>query len=234
MERLSNETHNFDFTERASDSPLVERIWHTITERPVSFNSIANTHWEMVITRYQGETIVNVHGPETRATHAESPVGAEYFGIIFKMGTYMPHLPINTIMDRNDADLPIASAQSFWLHGSTWEIPNFENADTFIKRLIRHDILMFDPVVDATLQNRPLDISLRTAQRRVKQVTGLTHKTIQQIERARQTAKLLENGLIIADAIYHAGYYDQSHLTNALTRYIGQTPAQILRQLETI
>jgi methylphosphotriester-DNA--protein-cysteine methyltransferase len=59
--------------------------------------------------------------------------------------------------------------------------------------------------------------------------TGLTHKSIQQIERAQQAVSLLERGVSILDAVHEVGYADQPHLTRALRRFIGQTPAQIAR-----
>jgi methylphosphotriester-DNA--protein-cysteine methyltransferase len=61
------------------------------------------------------------------------------------------------------------------------------------------------------------------------QATGLTLATIRQIKRARLAVTLLEQGVSILDAVNHAGYADQPHLTRSLKRYIGQTPAQIVR-----
>jgi AraC-like DNA-binding protein len=39
----------------------------------------------------------------------------------------------------------------------------------------------------------------------------------------------LKQGISILSAVYEAGYYDQAHLTRSLKRFIGQTPAQIIR-----
>ncbi|WP_244422604.1 hypothetical protein [Ktedonobacter racemifer] len=49
-----------------------------------------------------------------------------------------------------------------------------------------------------------------------------------QIERARSATLLLQQGVSIPDTILEAGYYDQPHLTRSLTRFIGQTPAELL------
>jgi AraC-like DNA-binding protein len=174
-------------------------------------------------------TTLTVRGPETKATSADYPADAEFFGIIFKLGTFMPHLPLGKLRDRNDATLPEVSSQSFWLHGSVWQIPDFENADTFVARLVRQELIVQEPVVQTVLQNRPLEMSLRSVQRRFLHATGLTRGTLDQIERAREAATLLEQGRSIADAVYRAGYADQPHLTRSLKRFIGQTPGQILR-----
>ena len=64
---------------------------------------------------------------------------------------------------------------------------------------------------------------------RFLRATGLTHKKIQQIERAHEAVSLLEGGSSIADAAFELGYFDQAHLTNSLKRFVGRTPAQISR-----
>lgn len=217
----------FDFEGRPSDSPFVERIWRTQTEQAGSFISSADVHWEMVVSRYEGKTTLTVRGPETKATPAAFPAGCEFFGIAFKLGTYMPHLPAKMVMDRRDLNLPQASSQSFWFHGSAWQFPGFENADTFLNRLVHEDLLAHEPVVDAVLQGREPDLSLRSVQYRFLHATGLTQATVRQIERARLATALLVGGVPILDAVYEAGYADQPHLTRSLKRFMGQTPAQI-------
>jgi hypothetical protein len=131
---------------------------------------------------------------------------------------------------RQDATLPEASSKSFWLHGSAWELPTFENAEVFVDRLIRQGILVRDPVVEAAIQGHTPDMSIRSMQYRFLQATGLTHKTIQQIERARSAVSLLERGTAISDTAFELGYFDQAHLSNSLKRFVGRTPAQIAQK----
>jgi len=219
--------------ERPSDSPFVESIWRSQSEGGGSFISMADTHCGMVLTRYRGKTILTVRGPETRATPAYCPPDAEFFGILFKPGTCMPHLPAKMVMDRRDVNLPEASSRSFWLNGSAWQFPDFENADTFVDWLARDGLLVHDPVVDAVLQAQPVEMSLRTVQRRFLGATGLTQGALYQIERARQAVRLLKQGLSILDTVYEAGYFDQPYLTRSLKHFIGQTPTQIADQNRT-
>jgi AraC-like DNA-binding protein len=217
----------FSFDERPSDSPFVERIWRTRSERAGSFISLAMSHWEMVVTRHQGTTMLTVRGPETRATTLHCPADGEWLGIRFRLGTILPHLPASNLVD-GDVNLPNAASRSFWLHGSAWQFPDFENADTFIDRLVRGGLLVRDPVVEAALQCQLKDISIRTAQRHVLRTTGLTHGAVRQIERARYATTLLQQGVPILDVVFEAGYFDQPHLTRSLKYFIGQTPAQIM------
>lgn len=215
------------FKERLSDSPLVERIWMTQSEQADSFTSISTAVWSMVIAKCRGRIALSIHGPETTATRKAFPAEAEWFGIAFKLGTFVPHIPPGTVMDRN-INLPEASGQSFWLCGSAWQFPNYENADTFVARLAREGLLMCDPAVSAIYQGQPQGLSLRTVQYRFVHSTGMSHRTIRQIERARYATALLKQGVSILDAVYKAGYSDQPHLTRSLKHFIGYTPAEIL------
>jgi AraC-like DNA-binding protein len=217
------------FDDRASDSPFVERIWRSHSERGDAFHSIAACHWEMVVTRHEGKTSLTVRGPETKATSADCPADGEWFAIRFKLGTFMPLLRPGELRDRNDVTLPHATDRSFWLNGSAWEYPDFENADTFVRRLVHSGLIATDHSVKAALRSQPHELSARTAQRHFLQATGLTLSTIRQIERARHATNLLKQGVSILTAMHEAGYYDQAHLTRSLKRFIGQTPAQIIR-----
>jgi hypothetical protein len=223
----------FNFEERFSDSPLVERIWRSQTERTGPFLSIAASHWEMVVSRYHGNTTVTVRGPETKVTPYDVTfTGGEYLGIIFKHGTILPYLPASAIVD-GDVDLPDASSKSFWLNGLTWQFPTYENVDTFVNRLVREELLVFDPVVRSVLQDEPQDLSPRSIQRHFIQATGLTHGTLRQIKRARRATLFLQQGVSILDTVDLTGYADQAHMTRALKRYIGITPTQILNKSES-
>ena len=217
----------FTFEERPSDSPFVERIWRACSEHAGSFISVAASHWEMVVTRQNGQTILTVRGPETKATPLDCSADGEWLGIRFKLGTVMPHLPASNLVD-GAVNLPDAGSRSFWLHRSAWQFPDFENADTFVERLVRDDLLIREPVVQSALYDQLRDRSLRTAQRHFLRTTGLTHSAVRQIERARYATTLLQQGLSIPDVVYEAGYFDQPHLTRALKHFIGLTPAQIM------
>jgi hypothetical protein len=222
----------FSFDERVSDSPYVERIWWARSERTGDFLSIAASQWEMVVSTYQGERTITVRGPETKVTPIHvNLVGGEFFGIIFKYGAFMPHFPVGDLVDR-DLDLPDASSKSFWLNGSAWQFPSYENADTFVERLVMEDLLICDPVIEPVLRGELQELSQRSVQRRFVQATGLTQGSIRKIERARHATILLQQGVSIFDTVELAGYSDQAHLTRALKQLIGKTPAQIINKSE--
>lgn len=223
---------SFDFEERQPDSPLVERIWYAQNDSSTPFTSLAVSNWQMVVTRMEGQTFLTVRGPETKATPAFRPANAEHIGFFFKLGTQMPLFPIRDLVD-SAVNLPNASDNKFWLNGSAWEYPTFDNADVFVERLIREGLVISEPLVDAALQGEMNELSLRSVQRRFVNATGLTHGAVRQIERARQAVILLKQGTPTLDAVYEMGYADQPHLTRALKALIGHTPAQVNRDSET-
>jgi AraC-like DNA-binding protein len=215
--------------ERPSDSPFVERVWRSHSEGAGPFLSIAVCHCELVVSRLAGKVTMTVRGPETKATPVgDSPRDGEWFGILLKLGTHLAHLPTTALVDA-ELTLPTASSKTFWLAGSAWQFPDYENAEIFIDWLVRSGLLVRDPVVEAASQGQLKDLSLRSVQYRFLQAAGITQSTARQIERARYASLLLQQGVSIPDTILQAGYYDQPHLTRSLKRFIGQTPAQLLR-----
>jgi hypothetical protein len=222
----------FNFEEKPSDSPYVEVVWRNHSDGGGHFISMATSHWQMVVTKHKGKTNFTIRGPETKATTAYCPPGAEHFGIYFKHGIVMSHLPAIHLRD-GMLNLPEARNDSFWLNGSAWQFPDYENADTFVARLVLDGLLVQEPAVDAALKADPPVLSVRSVQRRFLKATGLTQGTLSQIDRARYATSLLQQGVSILDTVDLAGYADQSHLTRSMKHFIGLTPAQLIRDRET-
>ncbi len=216
------------FEGRPSDSPYVEIIWRGRVERDYSPVCPADMRWNLLFTKYQGQVRVSVEGPTTQFVPKDQFEGSEFLVIKFKLGVFMPDLPVESLVN-TDTILPEAASHSFWLKGSAWQLPDFDNVETFVNRLVRESLLVREPVVDSVLEDQPIWMSSRTVRRRFLHATGITHKTIQQIERAQQAATLLGRGVPILDAAYELGYADQPHLTRSLRRFYGQTPAQIFQ-----
>jgi Helix-turn-helix domain len=220
---------SFD-NDRASDSPFIERVWSCHSERAGIFLSVASIHWEMVITRLQGKAIVTLRGPETRPTEVPCPANGEWMAIRFKAGTFMPQLPVHRLGNNlGGVSLPQVSKRAFLLDGGKWEFPTFDNAESFVQRLVDKGFVARDPEVTAASRGDPSLISTRSAQRRFLQVVGMTHSHLRQIERSRFAVNLLKRGTPIADVVWQCGFYDHAHLTRSLRRWIGITPTAITR-----
>jgi AraC-like DNA-binding protein len=222
------------FEDRLSDSPLVERIWRSRSERAGTFLSVAAGHCEMALTRAQGRTFMTLRGPETRPTLVDCPAEGEWLGIRFSPGTFLPHYPAATLMDRRDVNLPGATDRSFWLQGSAWEYPDFENAEDLVTRLVQAGILAHDPAVSDALRGEWQALSRRSTQRHFLQATGMTYGAYRRIERARYATTLLKRGVSIFDTVHVAGYFDQAHLTRSLRQWIGETPARLRLQTQQL
>jgi AraC-like DNA-binding protein len=218
----------FPIENRIEPSDFVERIWRTEGVPDKAMISVAVPHWQIVVVKSSsGPTSMIVRGPETKASIVEIPQDAEFIGIEFKLGTFIPALAVETLVDVG-RELDAVSRTKVNLAGSNWEIPSFENATDFVARLARDGALVRDPVVEQTLLRKPVAITERSVQRRFLRATGLTYGTVRQIERAERTVALLTAGTSILDAVEIAGYSDQAHMTRSLQRFFGKTPGKLV------
>jgi hypothetical protein len=206
--------------------PYVEQTWQAPSAPDDSFISVAAIHWELVVSRSGGAVHVTVRGPETRATIVDIPPETEFFGVEFSLATYTPLIAPRQLVDRA-VTFAQPSPASFLLDGSAWEIPTPDNVDVFIDRLATDGLLRHDPIAAAALRGDATRVSKRSVERHVSRATGLTRGVIRQIRRAETAVQMLTSGASARDVARRAGYSDQAHLTRSLTRFFGQTPAQI-------
>ncbi|MBX3013711.1 MAG: helix-turn-helix domain-containing protein [Caldilineaceae bacterium] len=211
--------------DRPSDSPYIESVMHGHSLNAGSSIRPAERHWHMVFVRTPEAVHPLVVGPLSTAGQAQWNAGAEILWVKFKLGVFMPHLSFDHILD-HELRLP-GESNTFWLKREVWQLPSFDNVDTFIDRLIQAEVLVHDPLVDTVLAEATHDFAPRTVRHRFQRATGLSPKQIQQMIRAQQAAALLQQGVSILDTVDAAGYYDQPHLTRALRQWVGYTPAQL-------
>ncbi|MEW2305245.1 helix-turn-helix domain-containing protein [Streptomyces sp. NPDC006655] len=211
---------------RPSELPYIERVWRSRSDEVGRMTSIAASHWELVFWEHHGQVQAAVLGPEPKARLAPVPENATFFGISFALGTSMPHVPISRLVG-GSAEIPDVTRRSVWLKGSAWHPPDYDNAEAFVRRMVREGIVDRDPIVPAVLDGAAPDVSERTLQRRFVAATGLTRGAIRQIQRAREAAVLIQDGVSAQDVVHRLGYFDQPHLARSLTRYIGRTATRL-------
>jgi AraC-like DNA-binding protein len=180
----------------------------------------------MVVTRQDRVAELTVLGPETRATTASIPPGAEFFGIQFSLGTFMPALAPGALVD-SSVTLPWSDTSSVWFDGYRLELPGRDDVGAFVARLLRRRLLVRDPLVLTAVEGEVDRLSSRTVERRVAKATGLTRGTIRQIRRAERAVKVLSDGMSPIAVAHEADHADQPHLTRSLRRFAGQTPGAI-------
>lgn len=215
-----------EMADRASDSPYVDRVWRSYSSGVERMMSVAVSTWELVAWTQDGRVRVAVRGPETVASMADVPDDSCAVGISFAHGTSMPHLAMPQLVDGH-LESPHVTRSTFVLRGEPWPLPEFDDAEELVTRLVRAGALVRDPLVQEVLAGEPLRVSARSAQRRVAAATGLARTTILQIERARQAALLLDGGVEPLDVAHRLGYYDQSHLARSLKRFVGYTATRL-------
>ncbi|MCZ7413692.1 MULTISPECIES: helix-turn-helix domain-containing protein [unclassified Streptomyces] len=211
---------------RPSELPHIERVWRSRSEGVSRMTSVATSHWELVFWEHQGRAEAAVLGPEAKASRAPVPEDAAFFGISFALGTSMPHVPVSRLVGGNAA-IPDVTRRSLWLKGSAWHVPGYDNAEAFVRRMVREGIVDVDPVVPAVLRGACPDVSDRTLQRHFVAATGLTRGAIRQIHRARRAVLLVQEGVPAQQVVHRLGYFDQPHLARSLKRYAGRTATQL-------
>ena len=209
---------------------LLDRVWAAECDSPTVFSSMALINPGIGFVRIGGTTTVHLRGPATKASPLSCPPDAEYFGVDFRLGAYLPMFPPAGLANLQDALLPVLPDKRILLDGRSWEMPTEQNVDVFVEHLERAGLLVFDPLVEELRHGGAVSgVPERTAQHRFARAVGLSRRTMQVIERARHAAALLRAGATIADVVVAAGYYDQPHLTRSLRRLIGHAPTEIVR-----
>lgn len=145
----------------------------------------------------------------------------------FPLGVFLPAHPPTALVDRHATLSSLGG--SFWLGDYALPLPDPDEAELFIERLIRLGLLRSEPLVEPILKGKLAErpATIRTAQRRFRHATGLSYRTVTSIDRARLALALLETGVAIPDVIHDLGYTDQPHLTKTLQRLVGRTPARV-------
>ncbi len=219
---------NAIFEGRKPQSPYIEMIWQGRVLQDYAPVCPADSNWNLLFIRHRGTVRVTAEGATTQFVPKTQFEGAEFLVIKFNLGVYMPYIPPSVLANK-DALLPNAASTTFWLNGSSWQVPNYENVETFVERLVRDGIVVREPLINAALQNQQQTVSSRTIRRRFLHTTGLTLKTIQQIKRAHRAVELLHQRVPPLDIVYQLGYADQAHMTRSLRRFYGYTPSEIVR-----
>lgn len=210
---------------RSSESPHVKAItlW-TIGSKNESV-ACPDGCWDIVVYKKDGHTTILLTGQTTQAVQLPFSPGDEILTISFKASSFLSCFPATALVDQGEI-LPKAGNR-FQLASESLEIPTFENADDFVKALHKRDILQYDEIVEAQLNNQPIDYSLRSIQRRFLRTTGMSPNNFYQIRRARQAAELLQKGNPSIQVAFEMEYSDQAHMSRTLKHILGKTPSEL-------
>jgi len=209
---------------RLSDSPYIEAVWRGQATEETTLMCPADGRWNIQVSHLSGKTSLSIESPLVKSMPKTHQKGIEWVVIKLKLGVFFPLLSGKRLLNES-LDLSV-SDRRFWLNGFHWQYFNFENAEQLIQRLMRHELLLQNPVVRDVVRGENPALAARSIRYHFAETIGIPPTTIQQIERAKHATTLLQQGIPILDVVEQTGYADQSHLTRSLTRFMGYTPTQ--------
>jgi Helix-turn-helix domain len=224
---------SFLYEEKASSSPFVDVVWHTVDVSDGTYLASADACWDMIFTRTDSGSRVLLSGPSSRPTPVPYRTGNRNVGVRFTQGTYFTHVEPSSMFDCT-VRLRMPDHGHFELGGRTWRMPDYAGIDELLSGFGEHGLLAHDEVIEATLHGDDPPVSSRTVERHFTRITGRSPGQVRQIARARQAVARLRAGEAIADVAYELGYADQSHLTRDVKRLTGYTPAESQRRDEPV
>lgn len=212
-------------TIRQADSPFVQAVTNWVISNEETSIAAPDGCWDLVVLKQAGKTNILLTGQTTQTVSLPFAPGDEIMTISFKASAFLSFVPATDILDRGIL-LPTTN-YSFQLASDVFEIPTFDNAEEFVKSLLKKEQLRQDEIVEEALMDHPPAYSPRSIQRRFLRATGMTPNYFRQIQRARQAAALLQKGAPAAEVAFETGYSDQPHMSRSLKRILGRTPTEI-------
>lgn len=215
------------YIQEDSSLSFINCIWHAVAEHDGVYTDPANEYWCLGFIRHSdGSLSVELYGPSVYPRVLEGRAGEEYWGIEFKTYVTLSALSKGEILNAH-VTLRIAGA-TFLIGDQIYPIPAYSDLEKFAQQLHEDGIIIADQRIKFALQGDNAGLSERSRQRHFKNVTGLTKKQIEQLQRARYAFYLLQTGSSLPQAAVTAGYADQPHMTRSLKLLRGETPAQII------
>lgn len=216
--------------ERSADSPLVAKVRRVRYAADAREMALPDGAWDLLFLRRGGGPLIAVQTGQIAAPLAvDGRAGDEMLSIAFKTEVYMPRLPGRLTFNQG-VPRPVEGDRGFWIDAERFEVPNFDNVEQFVAALARKGLLERDPVVSRALQGARQRLDERSIQRHFAEVTGLGLKVLQQIARAHEAARLLQQGQSPSQVAAELDFSDQAHLSHSLKRFLGETPRQIARR----
>jgi hypothetical protein len=214
----------FTYQAKRSSSPYVEVVWRTEDQTDGVYIASADACWDMIFIRNkEGKSKVSLCGPCFRTTRVPYSAGNQNFGIQFKPGVILRGIAASHMVNVTEV-LPMPSEDTFVLQGLTWKLPTYERVDEFLSQMAENGLLGIDPVIRDVLENKAVNMSVRSIQRHFAKTVGMSPRRVRQITSARKAVDLLLQGRALADVSYELGYADLAHMIRMLKRFTGFTP----------
>ncbi|MBP7857914.1 helix-turn-helix transcriptional regulator [Candidatus Saccharibacteria bacterium] len=206
---------------RNSSHPYIDTVWQTECLEDGIYSATPDGSWDLIyIQKPDGKRMVFFTGQSTEPVKVPYLKGESSIVISFAGATYLTKKPDGFVA------LPI-TGQSFLYEGYDFPLPTRTNAEQITNLLIQRRFLKNDDIVEGVLSSKPLAASKRSVQNHFQHTTGITKKDFEQIRRAQEAVRLLQEGVKPVDVASSVGYSDQAHLTRSIKKIMGHLPSDI-------
>jgi AraC-like DNA-binding protein len=207
---------------------FIETVWKTHNLSDGIYTATPDAAWDLILAiNPDGSKFVFIAGQATKPSDIPYKANSSSVVISFIPGAYMPAYPGDTMLDSIEM-LPNFDDEHFMLAGHTFAFPTYENAEELVDKLVNLRILKLDTIVDvATRSTKKPALSERAIQRHFTRTTGLTHKYLSQIQRAKDAVRMLQQGKKPIDVAMEMGYTDQAHLSKSLKKIMRKKPSDV-------
>lgn len=206
---------------RFSTSPFIDRVWHTENITDGIYIATPDCAWDLLALQLpDGTRMMILAGQQTKYLDVPYTANTSAVVISFVASAYLAGFKGDDLVDAT-VILQNDDGNHFILLDRVFEFPTYETAEELVESMILAGILKKDDVVASVLEGRPKAMSSRTMQRHFHEVTGISRKTLDKIQRAQNAVKMLQTGTATAKVAAEVGYTDQSHLTKDLKKIMG-------------
>jgi len=212
---------------RKSDNPYIETVWHSKCLTDGVYMATPDSSWDFIaMVSSDGSKGMMLAGQATKTYPVPYTAGSSGIVISFVPEAYLHGYDLSKIVDSSEI-LPNADEDHFIFLNHVFAFPTFDNAEEFVNEMVQLGMLKSSSVVASVLQGAPPAMSDRAKQRYFAKTTGLTQKSFEQIERAKQAVALLQQGKKPADVAAELGYTDQAHMTRSIRKLMDTTPTEV-------
>lgn len=212
---------------RQSDNPYIDTVWKSVATSDGTYLVTPDGSWDIIAAEEpDGTKIVFLAGQVTKPTRLPYKAGNKSVVISLSAGAYLPYLS-GAVPADSFIMLPVASNTHFKLAEHTFAIPTYNTVEELVDEMISSGVLKNDSIVAGILHRTPKAASKRSVQRHFKTTTGISHKKLEDIQRAQQAVRLLKKGTDPTTTASDTGYYDQPHLTKSLKRLMDSSPSSV-------
>lgn len=212
---------------RPSYNSFIDRVWTTQNISDGVYLATPDGSWDIIVLiQADGTQSVMLTGQATEPANVPYTAGTSSVVISFAAGAFLPAYPGKKMLNLVEM-LPSVDADHFLLAGKTFKIPTFKTAEDLVDAMFREGVLKMDDVVATILQGNKKALSDRAKQRHFLEVTGLTRKMLEQIQRAQEAVRQLQAGKRPADVAADVGFTDQAHLSKSLGKIMHKKPSSV-------